>query len=298
MGKATLVCVFLVFALLLEDGSSVRKKTVAEEREDKEIEAMVNRTLAEEEKRWEEDEKRKKQDEQKNRLNQEEGEKEDKQERDELESGQGEACLPSNFTCPVVTPCQPCKKCMDPVACPDPVECPPCEDCVPCRECGPCPREKHCPEEKPCLPCRPCSPCPSANHTSPDVHLVSPCPEPTGPSMSVPVAMLVGACASLVVTGLAATVGLLLRYVSPIVSGFIFVATIVIIWYLCSHYPETARELGGRVVATLREATIALSHRIMEAIRHHNDQVGFSLLISQFEFHVSFLKKFALRFSM
>ncbi len=89
--------------------------------------------------------------------------------------------------------------------------------------------------------------------------------------------MLVGASASLLFTGLAAIIGLLLRYVSPIASGFIFVATLVIIWYLCSHYPETAREIGGRAATLLREAAVALSHRVMAAIRHH-DQVGVPIL--------------------
>ncbi len=93
--------------------------------------------------------------------------------------------------------------------------------------------------------------------------------------MSVPLAMAVGACASLLVTGVATAIGLLLRYAPPIYCGLLFLSIVVLTWYLSSHYPETARELGGRVVATLREATIALSHRVMEAIRHHNDQVGF-----------------------
>ncbi len=77
--------------------------------------------------------------------------------------------------------------------------------------------------------------------------------------MTVPVAMVVGAVVSLFVTGVAAAIDLLLRYVPPIVSGILFLAVIILIWYLSSQYPETARELGGRVVATLREATIALA---------------------------------------
>ncbi len=114
--------------------------------------------------------------------------------------------------------------------------------------------------------------------------------------MSVPVAMAVGAVASLTITGAVAALGLLLRYAHPFVSGFLFLFFVAITWYLSSHYPETARELGGRVVATLREATIALSHRVMEAIRHH-EQVGLPNLL-RIEFQVSFVQKFALRFSM
>ncbi len=98
--------------------------------------------------------------------------------------------------------------------------------------------------------------------------------------MPTAVAVVVGASAALLAVGAAASVGLLLRYVSPIVSGFIFVATIVIIWYLCSHYPETARELGGRAATLLREASVALGHRIMAALQRQNDQVDFSLIIT------------------
>jgi hypothetical protein len=98
--------------------------------------------------------------------------------------------------------------------------------------------------------------------------------------MSVPVAMLVGACASLLVTGVATVIGLVLRYVPPTISGFLILAIVIIIWYLCSHHPETARQLGGRAATLLREAAAALSHRIVEAIRHHNVQVGFPIFLS------------------
>ncbi len=94
--------------------------------------------------------------------------------------------------------------------------------------------------------------------------------------MPTAVAMAVGAVAGLLVTGVATALGLLLRYVPPTVSGFLILAIIVVIWYLCSQYPEAAREIGGRVVETLREAASTLSHRVVEALRHHNNQVGFS----------------------
>ncbi len=96
--------------------------------------------------------------------------------------------------------------------------------------------------------------------------------------MPTAVAVVVGASAALLAVGAVTGVGLLLRYVSPIVSGFIFVATIIIIWYLCSHYPETAREIGGRAAALLREAATALSHRVMAALQRQADQVGLSSL--------------------
>ncbi len=93
--------------------------------------------------------------------------------------------------------------------------------------------------------------------------------------MSVPAAMAVGAVASLLVAGVATGVGLLLRYVPPMISGLFFISIIIMVWYLSSQYPEAARDLGGRVVATLREATVALGHRVDEAIQRHNEQVGF-----------------------
>ncbi len=95
--------------------------------------------------------------------------------------------------------------------------------------------------------------------------------------MSASLALLVGVLVGLLCSAVAAAIGLILRYVPPIASGFLFLATVIIVWYLCSQYPETAREIGGRAATLLREAAVALSHRIMAAIRHH-DQVGFSFL--------------------
>ncbi len=92
--------------------------------------------------------------------------------------------------------------------------------------------------------------------------------------MSVPVAMLVGACASLLVTGVATAIGLLLRYVQPTISGLLIIAILILVWYLSSQYPETARELGGRAANLLREAAVALGHRVMEAVRRHQEQVS------------------------
>ncbi len=86
--------------------------------------------------------------------------------------------------------------------------------------------------------------------------------------------MAVGAVTGILVTGLAANVGLILRYVPPVASGFLFLATIIIVWYLCSQYPETARELGSRAANLLREAAVTLGHRVMEALRHHQEQVS------------------------
>jgi hypothetical protein len=276
MGKVSVFCVALViFAVLMEDVGPA-KKTEKEEREDKELAAAVNRTLAEEEMRREDDEKKRKQDQGKSKI-EEKNEKVDKPER------QDEACPPVNVTCPVIKPCPPQKDCPENQPCPEQDACPevePCKECPPCREClscKPCKECGRCPEVRPCEPCGPDS---VANITNrgPDLPVPPSCLETS--SMSVPAALLVGASAGVLVTGVATTIGLLLRYSSPVASGFIFVATIIIVWFLSSHYPETARELGGRAATLLREAATALSHRIVEALRHHNEQVGFPILVS------------------
>ncbi len=100
--------------------------------------------------------------------------------------------------------------------------------------------------------------------------------------MSVPEAMAIGAVAGLLVTGLATTIGLLLRYVSPIVSGFLFLSTIIIVWYLSSQYPAVARDLGGRAATLLREAAVALGHRVMAAVQRHQEQVSVPTRFSLF----------------
>jgi hypothetical protein len=325
MGKVSLFCVLLVFALLLEDGSSVKKKTEDEKKEDEELAKVVNRTLAEEEKRREEDEKKKRTEDETQGKKKERDEKKDKVDQ---QGGQSEAGPSFTCTCPEIKPCRPCQDC--PVAnctgqcnfCPEVKECPEVKPCLPCDECGPCPEVRPCkpckrceecpllkdcrpcPEEKPCKecpklveqdcppcqPCRSCGPCPKANNTGHNQDCPAPPPCLDSASMSVPVALAVGASAGVLLTGVAAAIGLILRYVNPIASGFLFMATIVIIWYLCSHYPETARELGARAATLLREAATALSHRVMEAIQRHNEQVGFPILLLNFEFQFSFKK--------
>ncbi len=271
----------------MEDGSSI-KKSPEEEREDEEVARAVNKTLAEEEKKRKEEENEAKKKKEEGKKKKDQDKSKDKGNRDEKEDRQGEDCLPINVTCPVVDQCQPCEKCEDPVSCPDPVECPKEKDCPQCPSCKPC---------DPCGPCPPVKPCPGTNSTS---TLSNPgCQESSG--MSTPVAMAVGAVASLTITGAVAAFGLLLRYAPPFVSGFLFLISVALTWYLSSRYPETARELGGQAWAALQEATLALGHRVMEAIQRHHEQVGFScfspiLLLSDLSF--MFEEKFALRFSM
>jgi hypothetical protein len=278
--------IVLVFVVLMEDTASIRK-TEEERKEDEEVAKAVNRTLAEEEKKRkeEEDEKKKSTEDDSKSKKEDKAEKKNVNGKMDQQESQNEAGPSLNCTCPVVRPCKPCQDCPKEKVCPEFKECPAQEVCPevdPCQPCGPCPP----------IHCQPCPVCNGTLVDRPGVANVTrlDCPsEPASPVMTVPVAMFVGACASLLVIGFATAIGLLLRYVSPTVSGFLFLAVIIIIWYLSSQYPETARELGGRVVATLREATIALSHRVMEAIRHQ-EQVGFSYSpinpIFCVEFHV------------
>jgi hypothetical protein len=262
--------IVLVFAVLLEDSASIRK-TEEEIEEDAEIAAAVNRTLAEEEK------KQKK----------EEDEKKKKMEKKKLEDpvvsegsgggsgGRDEALPSSNITCPTPKECQLCGPCKE-------EDCPPCKSCEKCPELGKCPPCERCPVEQDCPPCQPCQPCKPGVSRTLDNSTIPDCPAPpvcseTG-GMSVPVALVVGAMASLLVTGVATAIGLLLRYTSPIFSGLLFIFIVVLTWYLSSYYPETARELGGRAATLLREAVMALSHRVVGALRHHNEQVGVLIL--------------------
>jgi hypothetical protein len=283
--KALLIIV--VIAILMDDSSSIRKKSEEEEKEDEKIAELVNATLAEEEKKRKEEEDKKKKvrspDEKKKKMVKEEEDKDPVKEKGNKDKA-----------------CSPCQECPEPKVCPEEKLCPAPKECPEGKECPPC---KRCPDPEDCPPveCPPVLPCPVDNGTRRGQELPTPPSCPELPSMTVPVAMLVGAAATVLFTGVAASLGLLLRYASPLESGFIFLATIIIVWYLCSHYPETAREIGGRAATLLREAAAALSHRVMAALQRHQDQVGFSAKPSLF-FRMSsmfyFSKSLHLRFSM
>jgi hypothetical protein len=275
------ILILVVIAVLMEDGSSIRK-TKEEEKEDRELAEKVNATLAAEEEKErqekEEKEKKRRQDQEKKKTgtNQEKGTGTSGVEK---EKGQDEACPTFNQTCPEQKTCQPCPEVKD------------CSPCELCPEENPCPAPVICPEQEECPELEVCPPTkfgPEIVNTSTvvvlnnstDAHQECPAPPScTDAGMSVPTALVVGACAGGLLTGVAAAIGLILRYVDPIVSGFFFAATVVLIWYFSSHYPETARELGARAATLLREAATALGHRIMEAIRHREDQVGFPVLV-------------------
>jgi hypothetical protein len=248
--------IFILVAILMEDGSSIRK-TKEEIQEEEEVAKAVNATLAaeEEKKRKEEEDeakKKKKKGESKVKVKEDDQPKKEKKDEDEALP-----CL--NLTCPVIKPCQPCEE----------------EDCPPCER---CPEGQGCPPCKKCGACPPCGPCPVDNSTILEVDCPAPPACPRHPGLTLPAAMAVGAVTGILVTGIAATVGLILRYVPPIISGFLVLATVVILWYLCSQYPETARELGGRAANLLREAAVALGHRVMAAIQRHQEQVGVPML--------------------
>jgi hypothetical protein len=257
------ILILVVIAVLMEDSSSI-KKTEEEEKEDEELAKAVNRTLAEEEKQKEEEE-RKKRDEKKKTTDKVTDNKEKKTDT-EKQVGQGEDCPACNSTCPELEMCRPCGPCPEQKTC---EKCPEPQSCPPCKR---CPDPVECPEVEPCKPCGPCPPvhCKSCNDTSSST---PPC-QCLEAGLTVPVAMMVGVITGLVAMGVATILGFLLRYTPPVVSGLLFLAIVLLTWFLSSRYPEVAREAGGRVVAVLREATVALGHRIMEAIRHHNDQVG------------------------
>jgi hypothetical protein len=286
MGKASFFCIIVVFALLLEDGSSVRKRTEEDEKEDREIAEKVNATLAEEKKKEDEEKRREIEKKKKQQDQEKKGAGQVKETGStEKEKGQDEACPTLNQTCPEQKTCPEVKKC--------PV-CEICPEVEPPVECDPCP------EVKQCQPCQPCRSCPVINNTEvvQDQPPTISCPEVAEVTMSVPMAMLVGACASLLVTGVATAIGLLLRYVQPTISGLLMIAILILVWYLSSQYPETARELGGRAANLLREAAVALGHRMMAAIQRHQEQVGFPVNPCLFLRMSSKFQKFALRFSM
>jgi hypothetical protein len=234
------ILILVVIAVLMEDSASI-KKTAEEEKEDEELAKAVNRTLAEE-KRKEDEEKKK------NQIRTGRNEKDKKKED-----------VATEDPCPEIQECPSCKECGS---------CPP-------VKCKPCPRCED-PEECPPVECPPVLPCPADNDTRRGQELLIPPSCPELPSMSVPVALVTGAIVSLLTVSAVAALGLVLRYVPPLISGFLFVVLILMVWFLSSRYPEVAREMGVRAWTIMQEATSALSHRIMEAIRHRDNQVGYS----------------------
>jgi hypothetical protein len=266
--------IVVIIAILMDDSSSIRK-TEEEKREEKELAEAVNKTLAEEEKKKAEEEKKKVRTPDEKKKEEDEKKRDQEKDKDQKEVRQCEDCLAFNVSCPIIKPCPPQRDCPEGKLC---EECPPCKSCPKCEE----------PKECPPVECPPvfCPPCPVINSTRDhqDCPSAPACSGTEG--MSVPVALAVGACAGVLVTGMAAIIGIVIRYFSPLECGFLVLAVIIIVWYFSSQYPATARELGGQAANLLREAATALGHRIMAAIRHH-DQVSLSNPNPlKFEFHV------------
>jgi hypothetical protein len=112
-----------------------------------------------------------------------------------------------------------------------------------------------------------------------------PCPDlheacgPTTPSpgdsdtftLATPEAILVGAAAAVLVLVVAAAVAIIVRYLPNITSGLLIVATIVLVWYLSSMYPEAARRLGARILGAVRSAATSIVDRLLR--RNHPEVV-------------------------
>jgi hypothetical protein len=110
-----------------------------------------------------------------------------------------------------------------------------------------------------------CPPCPSLRDVCGPT---STSPGDSGTTtLATPEAILVGAAAAVLILVVAATVAILVRYLPTITSGLLIVATIVLVWYLSSMYPEAARRLGARVLGALRRAATSIVDRVLR--RHH-----------------------------
>jgi hypothetical protein len=184
--------------------------------------------------------------------------------------------------------CKPCKEPEVCKPCKEPEVCKPCKEPEvgkPCKEPEVC---KPCKEPEVCKPCKPCRLREGVKTCQPVPCLPVPCspvdcrlpPGIEGPGvaapMTVPVALAVGAAASVLVLGVVAFVGFVIRYLPIYISGTIFIVSILLTGYLSSRYPASARELGLRAVGLAREAASALANRVTAALRGP-DQVGSAL---------------------
>jgi hypothetical protein len=131
--------------------------------------------------------------------------------------------------------------------CPDPIlirECPPCEECRPC-DLGPG-----------------ASGGSSSDGCGPHPPLVS-----DSEMVEVPVAFLVGVATTLLVLVLAVVLGAIIRYLPLIVSGFLVLILLCMVWYYSSRYPESARRLGARIWEALRSGVSAVVDRLLRRDR-------------------------------
>jgi hypothetical protein len=120
----------------------------------------------------------------------------------------------------------------------------------------------------PCQPTsapRECPACPSTTSI--------PAPQLCGPSstgggslgevaLSTPMAILVGAVATVLVCVLAAAIGIIIRYMPILMSGLIVLAAIALVWHYSSTHPAAAREWGRHLWDLLRGAATSLVNRV------------------------------------
>ncbi len=136
--------------------------------------------------------------------------------------------------------------------------------------------------EPPCRPTlvpRECPACPPSTTSTSAPQLCG--PGSTGgdslvvASLSTPMAVLVGAVATLLVCVLAAAIGIILRYMPILMSGLLVLAAIAVVWYYSSTQPAAARECGRRLWAFLRETATSVVDRAFR----RNSQVRIHLIL-------------------
>jgi uncharacterized membrane protein YphA (DoxX/SURF4 family) len=81
--------------------------------------------------------------------------------------------------------------------------------------------------------------------------------------VEVPMAFLVGVATTLLMLVLAVVLGVIIRYLSLVASGFLVLILLCMVWYYSSRYPESARRLGARVWAALRSAATSVVDRVL-----------------------------------
>jgi hypothetical protein len=137
----------------------------------------------------------------------------------------------------------------------------------------------------PCQPTlipRECPACPPPTTSTPAPQLCGPGSTGGGSlavaSLFTPMAILVGAVATLLVCVLAAAIGIILRYMPILMSGLLVLAVIAVVWYYSSTQPATAREWGRRLWAFLRDTATSVVDRAFR----RNPQVRVLLLLRYF----------------
>jgi hypothetical protein len=97
-------------------------------------------------------------------------------------------------------------------------------------------------------------------------------------ALSTPMAILVGAVATILVCALAAAIGIILRYMPILMSGLLVLTAIAVVWYYSSTQPAAARECGRRLWTFLRDAATSVVDRVFR----RNPQVRVHLILWYF----------------